>query len=104
MDNNSKVKKDPYLPVDCDFCDELALLSDRKKFVKLFFFNGPETIDVVTGVVTDIATRNREEFCIIGGREVRLDKIVTIDGKPGPAYEQYDAFANACLNCNLGYS
>ena len=97
------MKEDPYLPVDCDYYDELAMLSDRMKVIKLFFFLGPDFLDDVTGTVEDIMTRDHAEFCIIGGREIRLDKIITIDGKPGPAYDQYDAFANACLNCNLGY-
>lgn len=30
---------------------------------------------------------------------IRIDRIITLFGKPGAAYDEYDAFANACLNC-----
>ncbi len=97
------MKKDTYLPVDCDVYDSLALLSEGKSPVKLFFFIGPDSIDVVSGLIKGIVVRDHEEFCSIDDMEVRLDKIIAINGKPGPAYDLYDAFANACLNCNLGY-
>jgi hypothetical protein len=44
-----------------------------------------------------------EEYLVFdSGDEVRIDRIITINGIPGPAYDEYDAFALACLNCNVG--
>jgi uncharacterized protein (UPF0248 family) len=37
------------------------------------------------------------------GDKVRLDRIVVINGKPGPAYDEYDAYALAPLTCKAGY-
>jgi hypothetical protein len=34
---------------------------------------------------------------------VRLDRIITINGKPGPAFDEYDNYANGCLSCKAGY-
>jgi len=36
------------------------------------------------------------------GEQVRLDCIITINGKPGPAFDEYDSYANACLSCQGG--
>jgi hypothetical protein len=36
------------------------------------------------------------------GEQVRLDRIITINGKPGPAFDEYDNYANACLSCQGG--
>lgn len=37
------------------------------------------------------------------GDKVRADRVVVIDGKPGPAYDEYDAYALAPLTCKAGY-
>ena len=33
---------------------------------------------------------------------IRIDRIITLFGKPGAAYDEYDAFANACMDCSGG--
>ena len=37
------------------------------------------------------------------GNEVRVDRIIVYNGKPGPAFDEYQAFANECLSCKAGY-
>ena len=37
------------------------------------------------------------------GSKVRVDRIITLYGKPGAAYDEYDAYANACMDCMGGY-
>ena len=34
---------------------------------------------------------------------VRLDRIIVINGIPGPAYDEYDSYALAPLTCQAGY-
>jgi hypothetical protein len=97
------MKKDPYLPVDPDYIDELVRWSQLRESVKVFYFSGPESIRDVTGIFGGVIRKDRDDYCVIGGSEIRLDKIITMAGKPGPAYDTYDAFSNACLDCNLGY-
>jgi hypothetical protein len=33
---------------------------------------------------------------------IRVDRIITVFGKPGAAFDEYDAYANACLSCTGG--
>jgi len=35
--------------------------------------------------------------------QVRADRIVVFNGKPGPAYDEYDAYGLAPLTCKAGY-
>ncbi|PWJ42567.1 hypothetical protein [Sediminitomix flava] len=95
--------KESYLPVGCDFYDELTALSFKKENLKIFFFNEKNEVDEAKGLLTDILTLQKEEFAQVGDQKVRLDKMITINGRPGPAYEEYDSYANACLSCQLGY-
>jgi hypothetical protein len=34
--------------------------------------------------------------------KIRLDRIIVFNGKPGPAYDEYDSYALACLDCTGG--
>lgn len=34
---------------------------------------------------------------------IRIDRIITLFGKPGAAYDEYNAYANECLSCTGGY-
>ena len=36
------------------------------------------------------------------GTQIRIDRIITLYGKPGAAFDEYDAFANQCLSCTAG--
>lgn len=36
------------------------------------------------------------------GSAIRIDRIITLYGKPGAAFDEYDRFANECLSCTAG--
>lgn len=91
--------KSTYLPVDLDFIDQCISFAKEKKEGKIHFFNGSGDLDDVVGTSSRVDTRKSGKFFIMNDQAVRLDTIVTIFGKPGPAYETYDRYANACLTC-----
>lgn len=35
--------------------------------------------------------------------QIRVDRIITVFGKPAAAYDEYDNYANQCLSCTGGY-
>lgn len=92
-----------YLPVDCDFYDELALYKTKNKPLKIFYFNDKKELEQAEGDLKDIFTSKRAEYASVGGEDIRLDKIITYDGRPGPAYDEYDAFSNECLDCRQDF-
>jgi Rho-binding antiterminator len=92
--------KDRYIPVSCDFHDEMIALATRKEPVKIFVFNEEGTLDGLSGIIEDVYTHNGEEFILIeNNKPVRLDKIITWNGKPGPDYDRLEKMDHDCHEC-----
>ena len=93
-----------YLPVDPDFYEILETTAGRKKKQKVFFFLPDDTVEKAIGKYKEIVIQEDGEFLKLGKKnKVRLDRIITINGKPGPAFDEYDNYANECLSCQAGY-
>ncbi len=91
-----------FLPVDPDFFDISDSLINKE--VKVFYFGVEKTLEESKGINQGILKEKNGDFMYIkSGRNVRIDRIITINGKPGPAFDEYDAYANACLSCQAGY-
>lgn len=72
----------------------------EKKQGKIHFFDQNGLLNTSEGTLLSIDKGNDGVFLSIeSDQPVRLDKIITLIGKPGPAYEAYDRYANACLTC-----
>lgn len=87
-----------YIPVSCDFYDEVALYATEKKTGKIHYFKSLEekVLASSSGPVTDIVTEHKVEYLLTSQDKIRLDRIVSIFGKPGPAFETYQNFGNSC--------
>ncbi len=83
---------------------EIFASEQGKALCKVFYFGNGTEIMEAKGKITGLETNeNREEYLVFdSGEEVRIDRIISINGKPGPAYDEYDSYALACLNCNVG--
>jgi hypothetical protein len=99
------MENDTYTPVPWEFREMLDDARKEKKDSVIHFFVEENQIDSVIGEISEVKEiKNEGEFLIMkSGEKVRLDKVITLYGKPGPAYEKYDSFANACLECTGGY-
>lgn len=93
--------KSSYLPVHPDYFDLFREESDRAVSRVIYFGEGNQ-LEEVSGKISGLRTDGFEVFLtFVSGAEVRIDRIITVNGKPGPAYDEYDAYALACLNCNV---
>ncbi|WP_010664210.1 hypothetical protein [Marinilabilia salmonicolor] len=93
-----------YLPVDPDFYEILETIVREKKEQNVFYFLPDNTLGQAKGEYHGIDKSSDGEFMILSdGDYVRLDRIITINGKPGPAFDEYDNYANECLSCKAGY-
>ena len=36
-------------------------------------------------------------------KEIRIDRIISYNLRPGPAYDEYDEYGLQCLTCQAGY-
>ena len=98
------MKYDSYLQIDPDFYDIIQAHFVKSERFKVFFFAPDMEIQESKGKFIKILADEGGEYLIIeNAKAVRLDRIITINGRPGPAFDEYDAYANACLSCRAGY-
>ena len=96
--------KPSYLPIDPDFF-ELFEKEKEKNLVRVVYFGEGTKLEEVNGKLESVNKREGNE-CFMRfttGEEVRVDRIITYNGKPGPAFDEYDAYALECLSCKAGY-
>lgn len=99
--------KTSYLPIDPEYF-ELFDKEISKGNVRILYFsleNYPE-LEESSGKVTKTDKDNNNEYFIFfeNNDRVRVDRIVVFNGIPGPAYDEYDAYALAPLTCKAGYA
>lgn len=100
------MKQPAFTPIDPDFPD-LFQREIEKGSVKVIYFDTEQYPDLKesNGAVTAIINKGRSgQFMVFAnGDQVRTDRIIAYNGKPGPAYDEYDAYALAPLTCKAGY-
>ncbi|MEQ9232102.1 MAG: hypothetical protein RIF46_15565 [Cyclobacteriaceae bacterium] len=89
---------DPYHPVDPDFPEIVDGLIGKSGTVN-FFESGNDMNDFKGEIIGVVRTNEGEFLQLNANRKVRLDKIITILGKVGPAYDRYNHFSNVCFSC-----
>ena len=93
-----------YLPIDPDFY-ELFEKEKENDSTKVVYFGEGTNLEEVNSKIDKIENRNGNAYFMIfqNGNEVRVDRIIVYNGKPGPAFDEYDAYALECLSCRAGY-
>ena len=71
---------DIYKTVSCHFYDELEALAVKKVLTKITYSEN-ENEKYIEDIIVDFKTKNKEEFVILSnGVQIRLDKIIEING------------------------
>lgn len=71
-----------YQPINCHFYDELELLAVRRIACPIVYHNEQDEILERTDVIVDFKIVDEAEFMILkSGERIRLDRIVSVDGK-----------------------
>lgn len=94
-----------FTPVAYEYREIIADQISKNTHGKIFFFNAEGKVDDVLGKVVSVDEIPGKGMYITtdNDTQIRIDRIITLFGKPGAAYDEYDAFANACLDCKGGY-
>lgn len=94
-----------YTPVQYVYKEVIAEEIEKGTSGKVFYFSEGNTIEEVQGSIVRLEEVEKEgEFITMDpDAQVRIDRIITLFGKPGAAFDEYDAYANACLDCKGGY-
>ena len=91
----------PYTPVEYIYRELVQDAIAQRKQGKIFYFGAEGQVEEAAGMAQELQDRAGEGLFIVlnSGEALRLDRIITLFGKPGAAYDEYNAFANACLDC-----
>jgi hypothetical protein len=94
-----------YTPVSYDFRETIQEQIETKRSGKVFFWNDENKVDSVEGQVVDLKEIPGSGLFITlePFAELRIDRIITLFGKPGAAFDEYDSFGNQCLACTGGW-
>ncbi|WP_294083189.1 hypothetical protein [Proteiniphilum sp. UBA5384] len=95
-----------YMPVDPGYFElfESEMEKDESRVIYFAFSNEPE-LEESQGKIISIEDKREEGYFLFfkNGDQIRLDRIIVINGKPGPAYDEYDSYALVPLTCQAGY-
>lgn len=76
---------DPYQPISCDFYDELEARATLRRPCQIVFRDASGQDQAVDAVIKDLHIRSKVEYMLLStGLEVRLDHLISVDGKPLP--------------------
>ena len=93
-----------YLPVPWDYRELIEEAITRKSCGKIFYFCAEGVCESQGSIIEMIEIENEGVFIVLNTEaKIRIDRIITLFGKPGAAYDEYDAYANACMDCMGGY-
>ena len=72
---------------------------------KVFYFGSGNSVESAEGKIISFEEEGNQGLFITMDPEahIRIDRIITLFGKPAAAYDEYDAYANACMDCSGGY-
>jgi len=99
-------KESSYLPVAWEYREIIEEQISKKRSGKIFYFGEGNKVEETTGIVIEMMEEKDAGIFIImdKGLRIRIDRIITLFGKIGAAYDEYDAYANACMDCTGGYT
>lgn len=95
----------PYLPVAWEYREVIEEEIEKKTTGKVFYFCAEEGICEGQGQILCMEEeKNKGLFVLLdSGSKIRVDRIITIFGRPGAAYDEYDAYGSSCMDCMGGY-
>lgn len=95
-----------YLPVPWAYREVIDDAILKALNGKVFYFDEDQRIATEEGTIVKMEEIEGHGVFIHldTGKNIRIDRIITLFGKPGAAYDEYDRFANACLSCTGGYT
>jgi hypothetical protein len=94
-----------YSPVEYVYREVIEEEIAKSTNGKVFYFNGEQVVDSVEGRIIKMEEIDGKGLFITLDPEacIRIDRIITLFGKPGAAFDEYDDYPNQCLSCTGGY-
>jgi len=97
--------KNPYSPVQYVYREYIEEEITKRTRGKIFYFDLDQKVESCEGQIIELKEIEGKGLFIAIDPEcqIRIDRIITVFGKPAAAYDEYDNYANQCLSCTGGY-
>src|SRR5688500_11410065 len=94
-----------YSPVQYVYREVIEEEISKQTTGKIFYIDEKNTDESAEGKILRMKEITGHGIIIVMDpeRHIRIDRIITVFGKPSAAFDEYDAYANACLSCTGGY-
>jgi len=94
-----------YTPVQYIFREVIEEEIAKQSEGKIFYFDENDVFESTAGKIVKVEEISHEGIFLFlePDKRIRIDRIITLFGKPGAAFDEYDAYANQCLSCTGGY-
>ncbi len=87
--------KETFAPVITAFREELINYAEKRTYVSIQYFSDIREYLSAKAVIKKIYSRDNAEYLLLNtSEEIRLDRIIRVEGKPAPGFEDY--FDCAC--------
>ncbi|MGV3763783.1 hypothetical protein [Parapedobacter sp.] len=94
-----------YLPVAWEYREVIEEAIENALTGKIFYFCKEEGVCEAAGRIIELKEIAKAGLFIVldTAVKIRVDRIITLYGKPGAAYDEYNGYGNACMDCLGGY-
>lgn len=74
-----------YIPINCSYYDELEAIATRRKTVEITYRGAEDQLLTISARIVDFKIIEKTEYMILADEQkIRLDYLVSVDGKPLP--------------------
>ncbi len=95
------MNKTGYSPVDYMYREAVEEAISRKQYGRIFYFDENELLESADGIVIKMEENTSGWYLQLdNGLHIKLHRIITLFGRPGPAYDEYDAYSIRCGECS----
>jgi uncharacterized protein (UPF0248 family) len=90
-----------YTPVLFEYREAVEEAVNEQRSGRIFYFDDNQRLESADGVVGSLAENPQSGWFVVlhSGLEIPLHRIITLFGRPGPAYDEYDAYSIRCGEC-----
>lgn len=90
-----------YTPVDFVYREAIADAIAQRIQGRIFYFDDENRLESADGMIEKLEENKSGWWIELNTRHrIRLHRIITLFGKPGPAYDEYDAYSIRCGECS----
>ncbi len=89
-----------YTPVDFVYREAVEAAIAQQQYGRIFYFDDHDRLESADGIVVKLQEEQTGWWIELNTTaRIKLHRVITLFGKPGPAYDEYDLYSIRCGEC-----